>query len=459
VPFASEPQSNEIAERHCMQPIESDFSLRKMKIAGAVLLGQMFATSLLPMMALTLVFVPITTEFKWTPTQFGYATTALMWSGGVIGPLLGYLVDRTGVRLMIISGTVMVGLITIGISFTQELWHFCLGFGLLGFFGTSAIGYAKVLTALFTQHRGKALALFGLESSLAAAFLPQLIQSLVTRFGWRGLFVIMGLTILALVPLLYFTLEEPGVVGGPRRLFARRERTARPALPELEGLTAREVFRTGTYWLIVAAILFAAVPGNGLMTFLVPVLGERGFSPANAATYLSVFTIAGALGTIVGGFILDRIDTVKVSVPFTLCSVLSFVILARLSAADGGLTLLYVAAALFGFSFGAHRPMGQFFHTRYFGLRSFTTVFAVQMALMALLFGFAAPVTGRIREATGSYDVVIWATVIGLGISALIYLVLGPYRFARHIGAVPPAQAQAEPAGPIVARRSATSDA
>src|SRR5262245_27377411 len=223
-----------------MQPIESDFSLRKMKIAGAILLGQMFATSLLPFMALTLAFVPITSEFKWTPTQFGYATTALMWSGGLVGPLLGHLVDRTGVRLMIIGGTVIVGLITIAISFTQELWHFLLGFGLLGLFGTTAIGYAKVLTALFTQHRGKALALFGLESSLAAAFLPQIIQTLIAHFGWRGLFVVMGVTIISLVPLLYYTLEEPGAAGGPRQLFVRREPTApqqRAALPELEGLT------------------------------------------------------------------------------------------------------------------------------------------------------------------------------------------------------------------------------
>jgi MFS family permease len=441
--------------------IESDFSLRKMKIAGAILLGQMFASSLLPMMALTLAFVPITTEFKWTPTQFGYATTALMWCGGLVGPLLGYLVDRTGVRLMIIGGTVMVGLITIAISFTQELWHFYLGFGLLGFFGTTAIGYAKVLTALFTQHRGKALALFGLESSLAAAFLPQLIQSLVERFGWRGLFVIMGLTILVLVPLLYFTLEEPGVAGGSKSLFIRRERAApRPGagLPELEGLTAREVFRTSTYWLIIAAILFAAAPSNGLMTFLVPVLGERGFTPANAATYLSVFTMVSAIGTIVGGFALDRIDTPKISVPFTLCSVASFIILARVSADHGGLTMLYVAAGLFGFSFGAHRPMGQYFHTRFFGLRSFATVFAVQMALMALLFGIAAPVTGRIREATGSYDILIWATVVGLTVAALIYLLLGPYRFAKHIGAVPQPQTRTEHRKPVdlAAGRSAT---
>ncbi|HKE44770.1 MAG TPA: MFS transporter [Steroidobacteraceae bacterium] len=427
-----------------MPPIESDFSLRKMKIAGAVLLGQMFASSLLPFMALTLMFVPITSEFKWTPTQFGYAATALMWCGGLVGPFLGYIIDRSGVRLMIIGGTLVVGLITIAISFTQHLWYFWLCFGLLGFFGTTALGYAKVLTALFTQHRGKALAIFGLESTVAGAFLPQIIRSLAEHFGWRGLFVVLGLVIIALVPLLYFTLEEPGIVRGSRRLFAPRERAAAPTvLPELEGLTAREVFRTSTYWIIVAAILFAAVPSNGLMTFLQPMLIERGFTQGNAATYLSVFTVAGGLGSLVGGFILDRIDTAKVSVPFTLCSALSFVILARLSAVDGGVTLLYAAAALFGFAFGAHRPMGQFFHTRYFGLRSFTTVFAVQMALMALLFGIAPPLTGHIREVTGSYDVVIWATVVGLIISALLYLVLGPYRYAKHIGAL--AQPQAAP--------------
>ena len=108
-----------------------------------------------------------------------------------------------------------------------------------------------------------------------------------------------------------------------------------------------------------------------------------------------------------------------------------------------------MAAALFGFSFGAHRPMAQFFHTRFFGLRSFTTVFAVQMALLALLFGIAAPLTGGIREATGSYDVMIWATVIGLSLSALLYLVLGPYRFAKHIGAVAAPSAASEPANSI----------
>jgi predicted MFS family arabinose efflux permease len=227
-------------------------------------------------------------------------------------------------------------------------------------------------------------------------------------------------------------------------------------VPLLEGMTAREVFTNRTYWLIVAATLLAAVPGNGLMSFIAAMLGERGFEASQTANYLSIFTIAGAIGTIVGGFALDWVQTAKISVPFTLFSIASFVILGSISATHGGLLMLWLAAAFFGFSFGAHRPMGGFFHTRFFGLRSFMTVFAVQSAIMAFLFGIAPPFTGWVRETTGSYDVMIWATVTGLVVSALIYLILGPYRYAKEIGAVPQA-ASPPPERPIeFATRSET---
>jgi hypothetical protein len=50
----------------------------------------------------------------------------------------------------------------------------------------------------------------------------------------------------------------------------------------------------------------------------------------------------------------------------------------------------------------------------------------------------------------------IWATVVGLAISASIYLILGPYRYAKEIGAVPRA-ASPPPERPIeFATRSET---
>jgi hypothetical protein len=161
---------------------------------------------------------------------------------------------------------------------------------------------------------------------------------------------------------------------------------------------------------------------------------------ADAATYLRC-SRSGAIGTVVGGF-LSIGSTRRISVPAAL-SVASFIIW-RVSADLGGLDAVRTRRCSVSFGASPHGPV----LPRFFGLRSFTTVFAVQMALLALLFGVAAPVTGRIREATGSYDVVIWAAVNGMALSALLYLLLGPYRFAKHIGAVqgPSHRAELEPA-------------
>jgi hypothetical protein len=40
----------------------------------------LFGSVMLPLVTLTLVFVPITKEFGWSTTQFSFAVTILLWS-------------------------------------------------------------------------------------------------------------------------------------------------------------------------------------------------------------------------------------------------------------------------------------------------------------------------------------------------------------------------------------------
>ncbi len=193
---------------------ESDFSFRKMKIATVCLVGGTFATSLLPFGALTLLMTPMTREFGWSRTEFSYAMTFLMWSGALSVMIFGRLSDTLGVRPVILVGTVLVALITLACAFQDgSLWQFYALFGLFGVIGCSRIAYQKVIGALFTRHRGKGLALFGVESTIAAAAVPPLTNVLLASYGWRGMFVGFAVVILALVPVLYFTLEEPGRAG------------------------------------------------------------------------------------------------------------------------------------------------------------------------------------------------------------------------------------------------------
>src|SRR5262245_15967371 len=101
----------------------------------------MFATSLLPFGAITLVNVPMTKEFGWTQTQFSWAVTALMWCGCVTLPFYGKFMDRIGVRVPIFFGTIGVGAVTIALGFIDgALWQFYLCFALMGVFGSCGIG-------------------------------------------------------------------------------------------------------------------------------------------------------------------------------------------------------------------------------------------------------------------------------------------------------------------------------
>jgi hypothetical protein len=71
----------ETMEDRCMPEgiaVESDFSPRKLKIAGVCLMGQLFGSSMLLVGPLSMLMMPMIQEFGWSRSQFSYATTAVM---------------------------------------------------------------------------------------------------------------------------------------------------------------------------------------------------------------------------------------------------------------------------------------------------------------------------------------------------------------------------------------------
>jgi len=411
--------------------VESDFSPRKMRIAVTVLIGIAFGSTLLLVPALTLTLVPMTREFGWTPTQFVFSTSLLMWFGACSGPVLGWIVDRVGVRPMIICGTIAVGALMMSLSRVHSLGQFYATIAALGMLGSTAVGYSKVIGALFTQHRGKAMAILGLEGSVAGVLIPQLIQSLLDHNGWRGTYLWLGGIAIAVAPLLYFSLEEP---GAPRRSPAAASATApTPAGPQvLEGLTLGEVLRTRVFWLILASHVLGGLPLGVIGAFMVPILMAHGYTAGIAANFQSLVVVAGAVGSMLGGFLLDRTSTARIGMPFCLGSAAAVALLATTNASTGGLVLLWAIAALYGFATMGRVPMAGYFHTRFFGLRAYAVITAVQLAVMAVVFGFAPLVVGRSQEASGSYDPALLVLAAGSVVAGAIYLFLGPYRYAAH---------------------------
>jgi len=428
---------------------ESDFSFRKIKLATIITLANMFATSLLPFGAITLVNLPVTQEFGWSQTEYSWAMTALMWCGAVTLPFYGRFMDRVGVRLPIMFGTVGVALATMAIGFVDALWQFYLCFALLGVFGSTAIGYTKIVSALFTQHRGKAMALLGIESTLAGAGIPPLLNWLITDFGWREMFIICGCIVLALLPVIYLVMDEPGEIGSDRRLFKPRTAEKKPdPSAALEGLTERQIMRDRVFWLIVIATIIGTAPRTGMMPFLVPMLGEKGFTQTDAVTYMSITTLIAPIGTLAGGWAADRFNTSRVAIPFKLVSFLGLLFFAMVTASFGGWLLLGLAVGLGGFAFGTARPIGTYMHVRFFGLKAFGFYHGFENMFLAFAMGAAPPVVAWLHDSSGSYLSGYVVMLVSLAIGTVLYWILGPYRYAANIGAVPlPAAGEAEGAG------------
>ena len=82
---------------------------------------------------------------------------------------------------------------------TPHLLHFYLTFFVIGLVGngTAYIGYSRAISTWFNRRRGLALAIMLAGSALGAMLLPVLAQAVITNFGWRTAYMVLGL--LALV--------------------------------------------------------------------------------------------------------------------------------------------------------------------------------------------------------------------------------------------------------------------
>jgi MFS family permease len=430
--------------------LESDFSLRKLKIAGICLMGQLFGSSMLLIGPLSMLMLPMIKEFGWSRSQFSYATSAVMWAGALASPILGRLIDRLGVRPVVLTGTCIIGILSLVLAHqTASLWLFYLLFALVGVFGAIGIGYGKVMGALFTQHRGKAMALVATFSTLIASIFPQISNQLFLAFGWRGIFTGYGIVILVTAVLLYFLLEEPasGLPSAITPRSATGEEAQKPAFlpPKMEGMTAAEALRGRTLWTLIGGGLVAGVLGAGWTQHSFAFQLSRGFSQQVVVNALTVSLLIAPIATMFGGWLVDRVQTAKVKAPFALMAALSVYFQSIVWANHGGMPLLFIAVTLSTMAVNVQMPMLGYFYTRFFGMKAYGEIAGINMAILSFVSGFSAPLIGILFERTGSYDLALVGMIAGYVLSALLYLTIGRYRYTIDFKVIAPPEKAVEP--------------
>ena len=355
---------------------------------------------------------------------FGWSRAAITTGPFIIAliafwaaPLVGLAIDRFGPRRVGIVGVPAFcgALALLGTAGPNILTWWAL-WALLGIASMMILPmvWTTAIASRFTRNRGMALAVALCGTGATATFMPTLTDRLVTAYGWRDAYGVLGALCCAVVlPLVLLSFRSRQEAAGVPHTTPRLSRAELRA-----GLTSRRfVLLAGA--VTVNAFAMCALTVNG-----VPVLTGRGFGHAEAAAIAGLIGLGSITGRLVGGVLLDRVDAARlVSVCMALPAAGALLLLAvphSLPAAQG-------ACLLIGLCAGAEYDAAAYLAARHFGVARYATMFGAISGILLLSNGLAPLLANALFDATHSYDVVLWAQLPLGAIAAAMFLAIGPY--------------------------------
>src|SRR5712672_204241 len=184
------------------------------KMVGAAT-GMQFLQAGLMMQAFGAYVAVLSEEKGWSKTALSGAAALHQMEVAILGPLLGWMLDRFGPRRFVRAGVVMFGVGLMGLSRVNTLPQFYAAFVLIAL-GVSCCGFFPLNVAIihwFERWRARAISSMSIGLALGGIMVPLVALSLQT-YGWRATAFASG--IIAIVvgfPLASMIRNRPADIG------------------------------------------------------------------------------------------------------------------------------------------------------------------------------------------------------------------------------------------------------
>ncbi len=389
------------------------------RVAIVSAVGLSVGPSVLQFMTLGVLTPYLRRAFGGGVSDLSLAATLLAVMTMAASSVQGLLVDRVGARLPIVLCLPLFGCGYAAMALMSgSLPQFYLAWALLPLLGVGLwpASWVKATSSWFEHRLGLAIGVATAGIGVGATLLPLAVHLLAETVGWRGAFAAVGLGSV--------------VIAWPAAILHVREGTVGAGGGPFEP-SPRSLPRVSTLPLLLAAFVLFGFYSIGILVHLVSVLVGNGASLTSAVAAQSVLGAFMVLGRLVSGYAVDLYPLRLVVAAFAGLSVLGLTVLA--AGAIG--TSAMAAAACGGLLIGAEIDVLGFSVKRYFGMRRYGTLYGLLFAGFQLGGAVGAFLIGRMREAEGDYVRGLATAAACCAIGALIFAMLGPYRF----GETPPA--------------------
>lgn len=393
----------------------------------AAFLGLALSYAMFTVFAFGTFLQPLAAEFGWQRGEMSFALTITNLVLVVAAPLLGGVIDKFGVRRVLIPSIVLMGAAVASMSLlTGNIWHFYTMYLLIPLLGagTLPLSYSRVLIAWFEKKRGIAIGVALAGFGVGAALVPSLSQWLIDHYGWRQAYIVFGGTILCInLPLALLLQESPSELGQYPDGDANAGDQAQIKSADDIGLNAAEAVRTRNFWLILGSFVLVGIGITSLLAHLVPMLIDRGIEPQMAAFCMTLLGVGLIFGRVLSGYLMDRYFAPYVAATFLLGLIAGIIILA--TGADG--PIIYLAAILIGLATGSEIGEIAYIVSRYFGAKAFGLIYGITFGAFQLGSAFGPPILGLYFDRVGNYLGALWVLAAIVCAGTLLIAILGKY--------------------------------
>jgi predicted MFS family arabinose efflux permease len=260
--------------------------------------------------------VPLEQDFHWSRATISLAISINLLLYGAIGPFAAALMDRFGVRRVMMLAVVASAAGVAASPAMHQSWQLILLWGVVVGISTGFVGaYLAAFIAARWFRARQGLVVGMLTAGNAAGqlvFLPAM-AALATYAGWRTMSLVLAAVTIALAPVLALLMRDRPLDVGLAPYGATLDHPmAQPPVGNPVTMAFRalsEGARSRDFWLIAGAYFVCGASTNGLIgTHLIPACVDHGLTEVVGAGLLAVTGVFSFIGGTLSGWLADRWD-------------------------------------------------------------------------------------------------------------------------------------------------------
>jgi MFS family permease len=267
----------------------------------------------------SVLIVPLEDAFGWSRSDISLAVAINVLLFGLVSPFAAALMEKFGIRKVVMSALTTVSLGAFLTIFIQAPWQLIATWGVIVGVGTGSMALvfaATVANRWFVAKRGLVTGILTAASATGQLiFLPGL-SHLADTYGWKSVSITVGSFALLVVPFIYFFLKDKPADLGLLPYGASADWQP-PAKSDLSAValaidTLKQSSKRKDFWYLFGSFFVCGISTSGLIgTHFIPAAHDHGMPTTLAASLLALVGVFDVIGTVFSGWLTDRYDPRK----------------------------------------------------------------------------------------------------------------------------------------------------